>query len=349
MSKTPAGLTFRKIRASWRDTLILLREFRQPLLLFTLAVIGSGWLYYSLSILAGQRLSSPIEDIYITLTLSFFQPTINFPSHWYLQIFFFIMPLIGVGILAQGLADFAIMLFNRRARGKEWEMAVASTFENHIILVGLGHLGYNVVKKLCGLNQEVVVIEIKPDADLALHVREAGVPVIEDDASRESILLAAGVPRAKAIILCTQDDSLNLRIALKSRSLNPKIEVVVRIFDDDFATSLQKQFGFRAFSATGMAAPLFAAIAADLDITPPLMVEGEPHHLARVQITPNSKLKTLTVQEIEEKFRVSSILLRKKGQPEFHPRGEEYVQPGQVLAIFGKPEQINQIIHENQR
>lgn len=349
MNKTPAGLTFRKMRASWRDTLLLLREFRQPLLLFTLVVIGSGWLYYSLSILAGQRLSSPIEGIYVALTLSFFQPTINFPSHWYLQVFFFIMPIIGIGILAQGLADFAIMLFNRRARGKEWEMAVASTFDNHIILVGLGHLGYNVVKKLCDLNQECVVIEINPQADLVHNVREAGVPVIEDDATRESILVAAGTARAKAIILCTQDDSLNLRVALKARSLNPKVEVVVRIFDDDFAASLQKQFGFRAFSATGMAAPLFAAVAADVDITPPLMIEGEPHHLARMQVTPESRLKALTVSEIEEKFRVSIILLREKGQPEFHPRGEECVQPGQTLAIFGKPDQINKILHENQK
>ncbi len=43
--------------------------------------------------------------------------------------------------LAQGLTEFGALLFNRRLRSKEWEMVVASTFSNHIILVGLGHLG----------------------------------------------------------------------------------------------------------------------------------------------------------------------------------------------------------------
>ena len=95
------------------------------------------------------------------------------------------------------------------------------------------------------------------------------------------------VPRARAVILCTQNDSLNLRMALKARSLNPKIEVVIRIFDDDFASSLQTQFGFHAMSATGMAAPLFAAIAAHVDVTPPITIEGQPHILAQLQVHPD--------------------------------------------------------------
>ena len=58
------------------------------------------------------------------------------------------MPIIGIGILAQGLADFGSAIFNRKTRNKEWEMAVASTLNKHTILVGLGHLGYRVALEI---------------------------------------------------------------------------------------------------------------------------------------------------------------------------------------------------------
>jgi Trk K+ transport system NAD-binding subunit len=283
------------------------------------------------------------------MTLAFFQPAVPFPSEWYLQIFFFIMPVVGLGILAQGMTEFGVMLFNRRARGKEWEMAVASTYNHHVVLVGLGHLGFRVVKQLIELGQDVVVIELAPDPDLLNQVRLLNVPVIEDDGTRETVLAGAGAARARAIILCTQNDNLNLRMALKARSLNPKIEVVMRIFDDEFAASLQSQFGFYAMSATSMAAPVFAAVAAHVDITPPITIAGAPHIMGHIQVSARARLCGQTVHEIEEKYRISIILLCKGNQRNFHPLGTERIQPGQTLAVFGETEAIHAILHENNR
>jgi voltage-gated potassium channel len=345
----PARPKLRKLRASWRDTLLLLREFRWPLLLFALAIIGSGVSYGYLAFLIGRPLGSLAEAVYITLTLAFLQPTIPFPAEWFLQIFFFTLPLIGVGTLAHGLADFGILLFNRRARGKEWEMAVASTLNNHVILIGLGHLGFRVVKKLRDLDQDVVVIELAPEPDLLNSVRAMDVPVIEDDGTRETVLKAAGAARARAIILCTQNDSLNLRMALKARNINQNIEVVIRIFDDEFAESLEKQFGFHAMSATGMAAPLFAAIAAHMDITPPIMIDGLPHILANLLVGKRSRLVGRTILDLEEKYHVSIVLLCQNGQRQYHPASSEMIHPEQTIAVLGEPEKINQIVHENHR
>lgn len=100
------------------------------------------------------------------------------------------------------------------------------------------------------------------------------VPVIKDDATRQLALESAGVTRTRTIVLCSQNDSVNLQIAVKARSMNPNIRVVIRIFDDDFAQSLQQQFGFQALSSTSMSAPAFAAAVAGADITRPLTVEG---------------------------------------------------------------------------
>jgi voltage-gated potassium channel len=273
MRRTKHNSYWRKLRASFRDTGLLFRQFQWPLLIFMVAILGGGYLYYSLAVLAREPVDNLFEAIYHILGLTLLNPIEDFPTAWYLEAFYFIMPIVGIGILAQGVADFGVLLFNRRERSKEWEMAVASTFNNHIVLIGLGHLGFRVANHLYSMGQDVVVIELNPKADLVTSIQQLDIPVLVDDGTREVALKAAKVDKARAILLCTQDDSLNLQMALKARSLNPDIHVVMRIFDDDFAKALESQFGFRAFSATGTASPVFAAAASGVDMTRPITIE----------------------------------------------------------------------------
>jgi Trk K+ transport system NAD-binding subunit len=340
----------RRLRAIWRDTLLLVREFIRPLLFFALTTFGGGLLYFQLARFFGEDVGSNnlMEATYQVLGLTFLQPLgDHLPDHLPLQLFYFVMPLIGISILAQGLTDFGLLFFNRRERSKEWEMAVASTFQDHIVLVGLGHLGYRVTKNLFELDRDVAVIELNPDEDLIAEAQAMGIPVLQDDARREVALQGAGVPKARAIILCTQNDSMNLQIAFKARRLNPQIRVVLRIFDDDFSQSLQDQFGFRAMSATGMAAPTFAAAAADVDVTRPITVEGEALSLARLKLEGASRLLDCSVSEIEQNYDVSVVLLREDGRSDFHPVGTRKLQQGHVLGVLGGPEQINRLVDAN--
>jgi Trk K+ transport system NAD-binding subunit len=240
------------------------------------------------------------------------------------------------------------MLFNRRARSKEWEMAVASTFSDHTILVGLGHLGYRVVQNLHSMEEPVVVIELNPSVDLIATVQSMNIPVLQDDATRQLALEAAGIRQARTIVLCSQNDSINLQIAVKARNLNPGIRVVIRIFDDDFAQSLQEQFGFTALSATSMAAPAFAAAAAGADVTRPITVEGQALSLGRICIGKKSKLRGLEVSATEQKYDVSVVLLKRAGEPDMHPSGERILAEGDTLAVLGNPQRISILVHDNQ-
>jgi len=342
------NIRWRRWRASFRDTLILLGEFRHPLLFFAAAILGIGAVYFFAARQVGESLHSLPEAFYLMLTLAFLQASGDFPQHPFLQIWFFILPIVGIATLAHGLADFGILLFNRRARNKEWEMAVASTFSNHTILIGLGHLGYRVVSQLHEMNESVVVIEQNPAADLFAVVQNMGVPVIEDDASRQFALEAAGVKRARTILLCTQNDALNLQIALKARGLNPNIQVVIRIFNEDFAKSLHDQFGYTALSATGMAAPIFAAAAAGADVTPPITVEGQPLSLARLTISPNSTFVNKTVGFMEDNYNLSIVLVRHDHHSDMHPIDDKLLAADDVIAVLGGPEQLYHLMHDNE-
>jgi Trk K+ transport system NAD-binding subunit len=340
-------INWRLLRASWRDTWILFDQFRWPLTMFSAAVLGGGLIYYILAMRNGEPPDNPVEAIYHILGLTFLQPIEAFPKAPMLILFYFLMPVIGIGILAHGFADFGVLLFNRRARDKEWEIAVASTFDDHIVLVGLGHLGYRIAHSLVKLAQDVVVIELDPNADLLNNVQRLGVPVIRDDARRESTLEAAGIRRARALVLCVQNDSANLQIALKARSLQPSIQVVLRIFDDDFAQALQHQFGFTAFSATGMAAPAFAAAASGVDMTLPLTVEGETLSLAKMILVHDTKLSGMTVGQLEAAFEASVVLLHSDGKSDFHPAANRRLAPGDSLAILGNPATLNSLAQAN--
>ncbi|MRR30825.1 hypothetical protein EG834_10990, partial [bacterium] len=77
-------------------------------------------------------------------------------------------------------------------------------------------------------------------------------------------------------------------------------------------------------------------------------IDGHPHSVARLTVSKRSRLVSQSVLEIEERFQASVILLNHGGQPIQHPPAAMKICSGDELAIFGGPEQINQIVHENQ-
>ena len=141
---------------------------------------------------------------------------------------------------------------------------------------------------------------------------------------------------------------MNLQIALKARTLNPKIEVVIRIFDEDCAQALRAQFGFTALSATEMAAPVFAAAAAGADVTNPISIEGQQLSLARMIISPSSILADKTVGYVEDNYHLNIILLRHEHQSEMHPTDTRPLNAGDTLAVLGGPEQLSHLMQDNQ-
>jgi Trk K+ transport system NAD-binding subunit len=337
------------LRASIRDTTILLSEFRSALLWFSIAILGGGVVFYYLSNLLNEPVGSLVESIYTVLTITFLQPpNRNFPQHIVLQLFHFVMPIVGIVMLAQGLADFGSLLFNRRARSKEWEMAVASTLNNHVILVGLGHLGYRVALKLHEMGEQIAAIEFNADTDTLSVVRDLGIPVIHEDATRPSSLEAANIKDARTIILASQNDAMNLQIALKARSMNPGIKVVVRIFDEDFAHALQDQFGFIALSATEMAAPVFAAAASGVDVTNPISIEGQLLSLARVIVSEDASFADKTVGYVEDTYHLNVVLLRYDHHSEMHPTDSSIIHAGDTLAVLGGPDELHRLMHANE-
>jgi Trk K+ transport system NAD-binding subunit len=336
----------RNAQANLRDTLVLLNEFKSTIFAFSFTLVFGGWLYMQLSARAGQSLGF-IESTFLILSMIFLQANSDFPAEWYRQIFFFAMPVIGLALIARG-ADFGVLLFNRRLRGEAWQVAAASTFSNHVVLIGLGHLGFRVTDELHKLSEDVVVVEQDPQAALVQQVETMEIPIIKGDATKPATLEAAGVARARAIIMCTSNDTLNLQMAIKARTLNQTARIMVRVFDEDFARQIENQFGINyVFSASTLAAPSIAGAATQSDVSSPIALSGRTLSLARFVIKKSAPIANITIEEFENKYDVTVVLLERNGKADLHPHNNIRIIPGDNLAVFAEPSTLNRITRVN--
>ena len=97
---------------------------------------------------------------------------------------------------------------------------------NHVIVIGFGALGRLVAGRLHDAGEQVVVID-RGD-DLAAQASSLGYLVVQGDAGVDDAALDhAGVARAKALVVTTEDPDRKLSITLMAHSRNPKLKIAV--------------------------------------------------------------------------------------------------------------------------
>ncbi|HEX7879928.1 MAG TPA: hypothetical protein VF720_10990, partial [Candidatus Eisenbacteria bacterium] len=166
MPDTPAGRLRRRTtlrrrvkRWLWREAAFLaalIRHLRWRFLILLLLLTAGGALFVTLS---PEPKPSLVEAVYMTWSLVFGQPPGAFPFHPVLQALFFLVPILGLTIIVEGIIDLARVLRDRTHYERSWCQAMAQTLSDHIILVGLGRLGYRTWQLLNNLDEAVVVIE----------------------------------------------------------------------------------------------------------------------------------------------------------------------------------------------
>jgi Trk K+ transport system NAD-binding subunit len=137
----------------------------------------------------------------------------------------------------------------------------ADTLSRHVVVCGLGHVGFRVASLLSRLGEPFAVIAGATRDEWSTAVADLA-PLLPGDARDERLLRAAGIERARVVLAVTDDDRANVSIALDAKRLNPSIAVVVRLFDQQLAPLLESSLGnARALSASALAAPGFVAAA----------------------------------------------------------------------------------------
>src|SRR5690606_11172155 len=206
----------RILRAAWRDTSALWSEFRRPIIAFIGATIGGGWLYGDLMVYAGYPRPPCVDLPYMMVALMVFESFTEIPPEPYLIAFGYIMPLVALYVIGQGVTDFLRLFFNRGERRSAWEEALASTYRNHIIVMGMGHIGTRVTHMLTEIGAEIVAVDIDPTNHPIDVFEDLKVPLIVGDGRKLETLEKAGLRYAQALIICTANDFLNMEVCVRA-------------------------------------------------------------------------------------------------------------------------------------
>lgn len=320
---------FRDVRVQGAIAGHVLRRLVPPLaLVVAYTVVAAAVLRWDL---ARSRVKLPDfqASAYAVWTQLFFEPTDPFPGTPVSRLVFWVTPIVGVFLVAQGLLKVGGGLFDLATRRELWVTIVSEQMRGHVVVCGLGHVGYRVVEELHALGHEVVAIERNGTETFVDTVRAMGIPVHVGDARRDELLAATGVRNARAVVCATNDDLANLEIALDAKRMNPNVRVVMRMFDQRIAAKVGGALELDAsFSTSAMAAPLIALQATDAGVLSAYRLGDTVRVTA--EATVGAAAGGRTIGDLEAGFRVVG---RKRGSELEMVTLDAKVSAGDVLVI----------------
>jgi monovalent cation:H+ antiporter-2, CPA2 family len=134
-----------------------------------------------------------------------------------------------------------------------------------IVLVGYGRVGRRIGEALTANGIPFVVAE--ENREIVEKLRASNIPAVSGDASEAGVLIQAHIHRASMLVIATPDSMGARRMIEIARTLNPRIETVVRTHSEEEAVLLQREQAGKVFMgehelAVGMARHVIERFAA---------------------------------------------------------------------------------------
>ncbi|WAL59207.1 potassium channel family protein [Thermocoleostomius sinensis] len=222
--------------------------------------------------------------------------------------------------------------------------------QNHIVVVGFGRIGQRVAALLRELKQPIVVITERPEAAPLLPK----VPVVMGDVI--TALPKVNLATAKSVIVLTDDQMLNLEVALMARSaaqqLNRSIDLVIRTYDQRFRDNLNTFLpDAKALAAYELAAEAFAGAAFGENILGLFRLNDQTILVTEYQITEGDTLIHKSLFQIAYGYGVIPIFHQRANQAtEEHmesllPTDERQLYEGDRLVVLSSINGLRRIEH----
>ena len=241
--------------------------------------------------------------------------------------------------------------------------------EQHVILCGYGRSGQNLSRLLEKESVPFVALDLDPR-----HIRDAtaaGESVVYGDAARYEVLIAAGLMRAKLIVVSYADTISTLKVLRQVHAIRPELPVVVRTLDDS-DIDLLKEAGAAEVVAEIMEGSIMLASHALMHLGVPFnrilsrmretreqrysLFRGFYHgisdevnesgekmqlRLLNVMITPGSAAVGKNLGELNlGSFLVEVPAVRRRNVRELLPDKETRLESGDVLVLRGTQENL---------
>jgi Trk K+ transport system NAD-binding subunit len=256
------------------------------------------------------------------------------------------LQLYGVALMLSGTAALAILfalitdaLISARL-ARVLGANIPRGLRDHVVVCGLGNIGYRIVEQLHDLGVPVVTAELQESNRYLPAVRRLGVPVLVGDIRLPETLQTLHVGRARSVVVVTSSDIVNLETALNVQALAPEVRVVQRLFDPDLAARVERAFGIHiSRSPSALAAPSFAAAAAGEHVLTTIAVGAAVLAVVRLEVDRGCRVQGRTVAELEAATGSRVLLLDNGTGPTWRPDGGTPLEGGaELVAVVPRGE-----------
>ncbi len=252
-----------------------------------------------------------------------------------------------------------------RQREAAIETACAD-LDAHVVLCGFGRTGQNLAQFLRRSGMPLVAFEVEPY--IVTEAREAGEPVFLADAGQPDTLRAAGLERARVLVVTFTEVKSTENIVKSARALCPSLPIIVRTRDDRHLEQLLESGADEVIPDTVESSMMLARHTLAVLGQDPAAIEDmldqareghyarvraffhsindieldtvDQHHLHSVEIHPRYHAVGRSIGALQCLDRISIIALRRNEVSTDDPADDIVLQAGDVLVIEGDPNAI---------
>jgi voltage-gated potassium channel len=220
---------------------IILRRMRVPLLVLICAYAISVLGFVLVSGTTPEGKTWHMDFMHAFYFVSYMATTIGFgeipyafspPQRMWAVLTIYLTVISWVYAIGSILALVQNPMLKRAVKENRFARSVRAIREPFHLVCGYGDTGSLLVRAMTSRDMRTAVIDIDPDRidDLSLANLPLFVPALCGDAGETDVLVAGGLLShyCEGVVALTNDDAVNLKVAIATKLLNPKLRVICR-------------------------------------------------------------------------------------------------------------------------
>lgn len=257
------------------------------------------------------------------------------------EVFTMVLLTLGVGTILYLLSALAKIVLEGELKqiiGRSRLERRIKYLKDHYIVCGYGRMGKTVVKELSSKGMDVIAIEKDP---VDIEDNEELVLIV-GDATKDEVLMRAGIERARGLISVLPTDAENLFVVLSARVLNPHLFIYTRAGDEGSERKILRAGADRVVSpyhTGGLRIANMILKPAVVDFIELATKSGNLEiQIEEIEIRPGSALSGKTLEEsgIGRDLGVIIVAVKKPdGTMQFNPTSRTVINPGDTLIALG--------------
>jgi voltage-gated potassium channel len=176
-----------------------------------------------------------------------------------------------------------------------------SKLKDHVIVCGYGRNGSQACEELIHEGREFVVIEKNPEVRQSV-TSKLDFQIIIADAAVDNNLRAAGIEKAKEIIITTPSDAANVFITLTARELKPDIIIIARASEQDTESKLYRAGANKVILPDHLGGMFMAQM-----VTKPVVIEFLDLLTGRGRDREKYRLESISFADLKQKYQNKTL------------------------------------------